>query len=481
MSLNIVEEIFRRHSDEKIAVIDADRDYSFAELKTEVERLAGSLPDLKSQRIGLFIPNGIAHILWSLAVLKRGGVLVPVPTELTEVERTSLVRTTALHYVLSLSSSTWTAGASETEEIADSRGSQAILAKVAWSAPQEWQEKDLNDLNPALIRFSSGTTGKAKGVILSHQTLLDRVTICNQKLGIGVGDRIIWTLPMAHHFAVSIVLYLIHGATTVLENSHMGESLYKALEKHQGTVLYGAPFHFALLSAYESAVAVPSLRLAVSTASALSKETAVAFQQRFGIPLTQGMGIIEIGLPILNSENAEDCPEAIGRPQPGFEVELRDSSGQKVAEGEVGQLYVRGPGMFDAYLYPWQPKVSLLDDVGFFSTGDLAKLDEKGNLYLVGRTKSVINVGGMKCFPEEIEAVLSNHPEVREVRVSSSPHPTFGSVPSAEIVLRDPQQPPKMASLMTFCRSQLASYKIPVKYLYVEEIPKTASGKIQRH
>lgn len=475
---NIVEEIFTHHSGDSIAVIDEGRHYTYADLKDAVETLASSLPDLSQKRVGLFLPNGIAHILWSLAALKRGGVLVPIPTELAENERLELVQTTQVHWVLSSPEKPWISGLPEGLEI--EQGSSLAVVAVPREAGELSFEAAFQSLNPALVRFSSGTTASAKGVVLSHETLLARVRACNQGLKIGPGDRIIWTLPMAHHFAVSIVLYLLHGATTVIENAHLGESLFHALEGHQGTVLYGSPFHFALLAAYEGAMPVKSLRLAVSTASALSVETATAFENRFGIPLTQGLGVIEIGLPILNIRAASTHPDCVGQAQPDFQYQLLSEAGETVKPGEVGALGIQGPGMFDAYLSPWQPRSSCVDAKGFFSTGDLATVDDEGNLKLVGRSKSVINVGGMKCFPEEIEAVLLQHPDLAEVRVYPEPHLTFGQVPAADLVLKDPLNKPRMASLMSFCRSRIASYKIPLKYQFVEAIPKTASGKILR-
>jgi len=305
--------------------------------------------------------------------------------------------------------------------------------------------------------------------VLSHETLRDRVVAGNAGLGIGPGDRVIWILPMAHHFAVSIILYLLHGATTVIERSHLGEDVFAALERHRGTVIYASPFHYALLASCPAARPVPSLRLAVSTAAALPAATAEKFLERFGLPLTQALGIIECGLPILNRASAAQKPESIGRPQPAYAAEIRGS----------GDLYVRGPGFADAYLAPWMTRDAILDD-GWFHTGDQARIDAGGDIFLVGRSHSVINVGGMKCFPEEVEAALDEHPDVRESRVSALPHPTFGSVPVAEIVPADPAAPPRIPALVAHCRARLSNYKLPVKYTFVAALPRTPSGKIQR-
>ncbi len=281
------------------------------------------------------------------------------------------------------------------------------------------------------------------------------------------------------------MLYLLHGATTVVVNSHLAEDILSAGIEHQGTVLYGSPFHHAMLANEPSGRAWSTLRLAVSTAAALSLATAKAFEARYGLPLSQGLGIIEVGLPFLNNNPAK--PTSVGCPMPAFQAELRDSSNGHLSgsddrlcgSGQVGELFVRGPGMLDAYVIPWRRRDEILED-GWFRTGDLGVFDEDGSLQLVGRSHSVINVAGLKCFPEEIEAVLCEHPEVAAARVSGRPHEGVGAIPVAEIVPKDPASPPSVLSLGAHCRGALSRYKVPLEFKIVETLPKTPSGKLKR-
>jgi long-chain acyl-CoA synthetase len=411
---------------------------------------------------------------------------VPIASELSQRERERVIRETGV-------------GA-----IVDGRGE---IREVPVAGELSFDEKALAALNPAFIRFSSGTTGTSKGIVLSHESLLARVTAANRGLGIGPADRIVWILPMAHHFAVSIMLYLLHGATTIIENSHLAEDVLSAATKHGGTVLYGAPFHHALLAAEGSGRPWPTLRSAVSTAAALPLATAQVFEQRYGLPLTQGLGIIEVGLPLLNLQQAGEKPTAVGRPLSDYAAEVGDvaaalcrrapatgANAEMVPWAEVGgtkrgdystsparegELFLRGPGMFDAYLHPWRTRMEVLEN-GWFRTGDLARIDEDGDFHLLGRSHSVINVAGLKCFPEEIEAVLSEVAEVQRVRVFGKPNARFGAVPVAEIVPRDPANPPKISALAAYCQKNLARYKVPVEFRLVESVPLTPSGKIQR-
>jgi long-chain acyl-CoA synthetase len=445
--MNIVEEIFRRADRRAIALISRDRTVTYADLFQRVDAAASDIAKSPAARVALDCPNGVAHVVLALAIVRAGKCLVPIASELTERERVRLLSETGV-------------GA-----IVDAQGAVRELPRV--EAP--FDESALAEINPAFIRFSSGTTGRSKGIVLSHQRLIERVTAANRGLQISPTDRVVWILPMAHHFAVSIMLYLLHGAATIIEDSHLAEDVLSAAIAHSGTVIYGAPFHHAMLGAEGSARPWGSLRLAVSTAATLPLATAQAFERRYSVPLTQGLGVIEVGLPLLNLAHARHKPTSVGAPLPDFRAEVR---------GE-GELFLQGPGMLDAYLHPWRSRAEILED-GWFRTGDLARIDEDGDVHLLGRSHSVINVAGLKCFPEEVEAVLCELPEVERARVSGEANERFGMVPVAEIVARDPASPPSLSTLAAHCRRALARYKVPVEFRLVASLPLTASGKIKR-
>lgn len=476
--MNIIETIAARHPADRVALISGDRRVTYGELfdlarpvAAEIRRHAATAPHPRL-RVGLHWPSGIDYIVMSMGILLADACLVPLAEELRDDERNQIIHTTALDFILSPAPSSTTHASDEIQPPAFE------LTPTQRDAPP-FPEDAFQALAPAFIRFSSGTTGRSKGVALTHQTLLDRITAANRGLGLDTSDRVLWMLPMAHHFAVSIVLYLHVGATTVLEPSTLRDDVLATAEKHQASVIYGSPFHYAMLAGDQGNFRWPSLRLAVATAAALPAATAQAFFQRFDQPLVQGLGIIEVGLPLLNLRAAQTKPTAIGQPLPDYETAVVDEHGQPVAAGHPGELLIRGPGMLDAYLVPWEP--SPLRDEGWFSTGDLVVADAEGDYTIVGRKKSVINVGGMKVFPEEIEAVLNAHPGVRASRVIAIDHPHTGHVPAAEIIAADPADLPTNRDLRTHCRQHLSAYKVPMRYEFVESIPRTASGKILRH
>jgi len=483
--VNAVDEILgRRATANEPALIAPDGVVTtFAALAATVERTARALEEAgiagshdRIPRVGLCCADGGAYLVLALALLRTGACLVPIPTELAPPERVDLARRVALDRLVTAEPLPSPAGSLVGRIEVD-----GLAARVADGppTPPDFSERAFAALGPAFVRFSSGTTGAAKGILLSHATLLERLAAAERALGIASGDRVVWLLPMAHHFVASILLYLWAGAAILLVPSRLAADVLDVGRRRGGTVIYASPFHYALLAAEPSKRSWPDLRLALSTATSLPTSTARAFLDRFGVPLSQVLGIMEVGLPAVNLSRAREKPESVGPPAPGFAIELRDERGRPVPSGSIGALHVSGPGMLDAYVSPWRLREELLRD-GWLATGDLATADADGDLRLVGRTHTVIDVGGLKCFPEEIEAVLAEHPAVRHVRVAARPHERIGSVPVAEIVPVDPSRPPEAAALARHCRDRLARYKVPVDFRIVGDLASTASGKLRR-
>jgi acyl-coenzyme A synthetase/AMP-(fatty) acid ligase len=229
------------------------------------------------------------------------------------------------------------------------------------------------------------------------------------------------------------------------------------------------------MASYEAGGPLPHLCLAVSTTTALDGSTPARFQERYRLPLTQALGIIEIGLPFINVDFAADRPEAVGRLLPAYRMRLED-----VGLGPNSrELYLSGKGFLDAYYRPWRTREEIMPD-SWFRTGDVAEVDADGCVFLRGRTKDVINVMGMKLFPQEVEAVLISHPAVKDACVVASPDSRLGEVPVAKVMLVEGALQVAESELLEHCRRQLADYKVPQRIEMVKELWRTASGKVIR-
>jgi long-chain acyl-CoA synthetase len=484
---SIVEAIRERAKPEAIALLQNERSLSYQELFQQADAIAATVKSVlplgpgrtDRLRIGVHFPSCLDYVPLALATLSAGGCFVPIPDELAEKERHELLKRTSLDAILVIESAAFWVPAEALKVGGFELNGQSVFIFRLPESEAAFPRDEFEALNPAFIRFSSGTTGQSKGVLLSHSTLLERITAANAGLQIGPEDRVLWVLPMAHHFAVSIVLYLYHGATTIVAETHLGEDLLRAGSEQQATVMYGSPVHYRQLVEAPDVAPWTTLRLAVATAAALDATTAQKFHARFGPSLVQGLGIIELGLPILNLAGAQEAPEALGLPLPAYEALLKNETGREPGLGMPGEICLKGPGMCDAYLDPWLPRSAIVDSEGWFATGDLGNRDASGRIFICGRKKTLINVGGMKVFPEEVEAVLDSHPKIRRSIVEARLHPLYGEVPVARYIPSS-EGAPTTVEIRAHCRSRLAGYKIPLIFRVVTELPLTASGKLRR-
>jgi long-chain acyl-CoA synthetase len=450
---------------------------SYRELKERIDGIADRLRASgvgPGQCIGLHYPSGEDYIVLTYAIWACGACAVPIAMELMPEEKLRVLHHIRIEFVISDAS---------TEAIFEPLrlGADVELDARARLVPMRREREHparFMALNPAFLRFTSGTTSTSKGVVLSHETIHDRIHAANDVLKIGPQDNVVWLLSMSYHFTVSIVAYLTFGAGIILSGAYFGKIIVQACRRHDATVIYGSPTHFRLMAHETSGLPLPGLRLAISTTTALTPEIAQAFDRRFGIPLTQAYGIIEIGLPFICTERQMDKLGSVGKLLPAYQMRLLDHGDDADARG----IQVRGKGMLDAYYDPWRERAELLTEDGWFDTGDLGRLDEDGFLYIVGRSKEMISVAGMKFFPQELETVLESHPAVKEACVFPAPHEQTGEVAHARVVLREATASPDTVSqeLIAYCAAHLASYKVPERILPMSELPRTASGKLIR-
>jgi len=462
---------------DRIALIDAAGSMDYQSLWREIEAVRSQLAELgvgNAQGIGMQGRNGRAFVIGALAALGCGAVVMPIHHLLKPDEMSGMLARAPLCAILDDGSSRAPTGGTVCELKTTDGVSLRFTRRAVPQVPlAPWVP------GAAFLRFTSGTTGAAKGVLLTHQGVLERTRAANQGLGLTRQDRVLWVLPMSYHFFATILLYLEVGSTIVVGPDYLAESILEAAWRHEVSFLYITPMHVRMLTAEASGRALPpTLKRIMSVSSRLHPQSARDFHARYGVPVAQGYGIIEVGLPLMNLDDAAEHPEAVGRPLPGFEAAILDEQLKPAAAGHTGQLALRGPGMFAGYLNPRKPREEVLRD-GWFLSGDLAHRDDAGRVVIDGRLKTVIDVAGHKVFPEEVAAVLDQHPAVLRSRVTTRPHPQLGEVVHAEVQLRDGHSPTVTEDILSFCRRRLSSHKVPTSLELVAELNLTASGKVR--
>ena len=458
-----------------VAIYDRGRSISYPELIQRVDELQIILQKYGVQpgaRIAVLADDSMEYILLSLAILALDAIIVPFSSRAPEAEVDNMLSEMKVNILITSEPY----HKDRDMEISCGRLLQdrVYIRDISLAVdPIQLPEGKV----PAFIRFSSGTTGKNKGVILSHDSVIERTDACLE-LGVTRGEKVFWVLDMAFHFVVTILLFLRKGACIVICPPPVESNMASVLREHAVSLMYATPYHYRLMTSSEEIrpEMLSGVRRAFSTAMKLENSDAAAFRAKFNMPLTQAYGIIEVGLPCVNVSDQVEKTDSVGRLQKAYELKLADAD----ADG-AGRVLLKGPGFFDAYLTPFRLRSEVCED-GYFNTGDIGRLDEDGYLFLIGRAKNVINFAGMKIFPAEVESVLMSHGWVKECRVSAQAAGAFGEVPVAEIVtapgvvLIDDWD----EALREYCYRHLAPYKVPKIFRQVADLPRTASGKILR-
>jgi len=365
---------------------------------------------------------------------------------------------------------------------------QTILEHLAPSAvlddvgTDEAEHEAIEPRGPALILYTSGSTGQPKGALLSH----DALRVANESwagpvMRLTTADVVLAALPFAHSFGLNGALLapLLAGATVALMERFAPEETLSAIERHRVTVFPAVATMFQKmleLPALDSARCA-TVRCALSGAAPCSWELSQAWRDRTGVRILRGYGMTELFRPISYlADDPRDIPESIGSAVPGVELRTVAESGEPCASGEVGELWIRTPAAMDGYLRSEEETRAVLRDA-WFRTGDLARISPDGYVSIVGRKKELILRGGYSVVPGEVEAALLAHAAVAEAAVVGIPDAAFGEEVAAFVTLR-PGARVDADELVAFCRGRLAAFKYPRRVSVVRELPRGATGKV---
>lgn len=459
---------------------------TYFEINRRVDLKAGGLVSLglkTGERAAMLIGNSPQYIISYFAILRAGGIAVPVNTFLTPVEISYILKDSGARILI------YDNGfIPQVQEIKE--GVLDLKAVSFDDIPQRMSEahEDDND-KTAVLLYTSGTTGLPKGVMLTHGNLLSNAEACMKVMHLSGRDRILLFLPLFHSFSftVCVILPIYAGASIVLLRSVKPFSgVIKSIFKNRITFFVAIPAVYNILSKKRIPLFLNyvlklliNIKVCVSGAAALPDDTLKAFEDRFKLPLIEGYGLTEASPVVsVNPPDGIRKPSSVGLPLPGVDVKVIGEDGESLPAGNIGELLVRGPNVMKGYFNNSEGTEVVLKN-GWLYTGDMAKLDEDGYIYIVDRKKDLIIVGGMNIYPGEIENVIIKHPSVDESAMVGIPYGKGEELPVLFIKKRrDAMLDEK--EIRSFMDGKIAPFKKPRRIIFVDDFPKTATGKIKK-
>lgn len=477
------------------AIVFGNRSLDYAAVNRISDCLAGTLAEQgikQGHRVGLYCPNSDAFVLAYLGIIKCGAVVVPVnlllnPKEIAFIFNDAEVSALIYHEVFA-------ANVAAIKPLLTSLKTSIFIGKNP-PVPDDLLFSDIIErdkaapginIDPAedlaVILYTSGTTGRPKGAMLTHRNLAANIRSVKDALKLEPGsERFLVVLPMFHAFAATagMLAPLLYGATIVPLPRFEPAIIADTLERERITVFLGVPsMYVALLRLPDHFTAkFRPLKFCVSGGAALPMAVMEQFEKRFGKFIYEGDGPTECSpVTCVNPIGGKRKPGTVGQPVPGVEMKIMDEAGQELPHGTIGEICVRGANVMKGYWrLPEETKESFFG--AWFRTGDLGTEDDEGYFSILDRRKDIIIVNGMNIYPRMIEEVINRVPGVHECAVVGEPHKMHGEIPVAYISCVEGKEL-SADSIRASCRENLGRHEIPRKIIFMRELPKNAAGKI---
>ena len=491
---DLVREAARRSPD-KPALLYRDSAMTWAELERHVATTAAGLAALglvPGDRVAIALGNTPGFVVSYFAALRGGFVALPVNTSYTPAELEHVLGDSDAAAVVGTRSAAPTLLA-----LRDALGGlRHVVVSDAAAAPEGAVSLDEvgasggdgvsecarggDDL--AVLIYTSGTSGRPKGAMLSHRAMLANLDQCAAITPpvVQEDDIVLLVLPLFHIYGLNPALGMVAktGASGLLvERFDPVDTLAEIGRRHVTNVVGAPPMYVAWSMLPDLSDSFASVRLLVSGAAPLPSATLSSILDRTGQHVFEGYGLTETA-PVLTTTLMSEVakPASIGKPVPGVELKLVDEAGDEVEEDDPGEIVVRGPNVFSGY---WPDGAGGPDAQGWFATGDVAFADGDGDLFLVDRRKELILVSGFNVYPREVEDVLLRHPDIEEAAVIGIPHPYTGEAVKALVVVRAGAQL-SADDVIAHCAVSLARFKCPTTVEFADELPHSATGKVSK-
>ncbi|WP_164669549.1 fatty acid--CoA ligase family protein [Virgibacillus doumboii] len=503
MNITVQLSITAKENPQKTAYIFQDNETSYIELEGAVTKFASRLQQMgykKGDHIALVVGNSPYYIIGLYGALRLGAVVIPInplytPTEMAYILKNGDVKgiitmdkllekfeaisdqlPNARHYIACDS------GKGVSLENSSLSAKLKSFSQMVEEGSLEFDVPEQDDDDTAIILYTSGTTGKPKGAMLSHKNIYSNAKDVADYLTINGEDRVIAALPMFHVFCLTVALNapLMNGGTVLVMPKFSPQEVFRIATEHKATVFAGVPtmYNYLLQSGAEHTADFAGVRLCISGGAAMPVALLKEFEKVFQVKVSEGYGLSEASpVTCFNPLNRPRKPGSIGQSIINVENKVVNEFGEEVSAGEVGELIVRGPNVMKGY-YKLDEETAIALNDGWLHTGDMARMDDEGYFYIVDRKKDMILVGGYNVYPREVEEVLYDHPGVAEAAVIGTPDSETGESVLSFIVKKDPGLTED--ALMEYCKAHLAKYKAPSSIAFLDELPKNTTGKILR-
>ncbi|MCU1592607.1 MAG: long-chain fatty-acid-CoA ligase [Frankiales bacterium] len=482
-----------RSAGDKAAFLFRDTAMTWAEVEAGLAGVAAGLVALGAvpgDRVAVQLGNTPDFPLVYFGALRAGMVAVPVNTGYTRAELLHCLADSGAAVIVTTRSGAETA----LSIAAELPGLRSVVVADVDAAPAGATSLDALRANAghgestgggedlAVVIYTSGTSGRPKGAMLTHRALLANLEQCARidPPVMSADDVVLLVLPLFHIYGLNAGLGAVakHAATGVLSERFDPVETLEQIRRHGVTNVVGAPPMYVAWSMLpDVGDAFTSVRLAVSGAAPLPSDVLHRFLDATGHHVFEGYGLTETA-PVLTTTLMSEVakPASIGRAIPGLELKLLDEQGRPVEDGDPGEIWVRGANLFSGY---WPDGADGPDADGWFGTGDVAYLDDDGDLHLVDRRRELILVSGFNVYPREVEDVLAEHPDIEEVAVLGIAHPYTGESVKALVVLR-PGARLSAEDVISHAALSLARFKCPTAVEFVGELPHSATGKVSK-
>jgi len=469
----------------RTAIIYEDRRISYHALEQSVNALGNKLKNLgitKGDSVAIMLPNTPEFIISYFATLKLGAVALTINTLSTAHELKHLLGNSDATTIITVPSSI-----PKFEEarkdlplvrhliVTEGGEGDVSIEETIAEGPYELETPPVASDDPAVMIYTSGLTGKPRGAVLTHRNLATQSRLLEDICQGTEGDRGFCLIPLFHSFGATVNMLMIikTGASIVMMDHFNIENIFKSIERDKVTYIAAVPRLFLGMLLYENAnnYDLSSLRFCITGGSAMPPEYIPLFSESFGTVLVEGYGLTEAA-PVcsVNRLDMEQKLGSIGIPIPEVEAKIVDEAGNELPTGETGELVIRGPNVMKGYYRDEAATAEVIKE-GWLFTGDIARIDEDGYIFITGLKKRMIITNGYNVYPKEVEGILDIHPAVKSSRVMGKPDLMRGEIVRALIVKSEDTADANKKEIIRHCRQYLSSYKCPREVEFVENLP----------